>query len=894
MDRDRLVILAIDDRQDNLLTLKAILEDALPGVLLLTATGGRSGIALAMSENPDVILLDILMPEMDGFEVCRLLKNDPALQMIPVFFLTALHSDREVRYKALLAGAEGFLSKPIDEIELTAQILTMARMKQGNLARRSRHEELERIVDEKTRELKQEIRERKAIEITLLESEGRYRALFDLAGVAIGYYKPDGTTISFNRKAAENMGGKPEDFEGKSIYELFPKEDADRYMSRISQSLSSTEEKMYEDCISLLPDEGDRWFHSTFTCIADSRGDIAGVQIISQDITDRKQLEKQMQQSEERFQKLFHEAPLAYQCLDAGGHFVEINRQWLDTLGYERQEVLGKWFGDFLAPEYVVGFLQRFPEFLTLAKSRSEFEMVHKNGSRIYIDFEWKTSICSDGKSRQTHCILQNITEMKRVEQELNESRSLINAIVKSTTDIIYVKDTLGNYKMLNEAAEIAFGKNMAEIRGANDFALHPPWEAQAFMERDRQIMESGTIRTLEESMTDVHGKTSTFLSTKGPLYDENHVLKGLFGISRDITERKAQEENLVHLSFYDYLTGLYNRRFFEEELHRLDTKRNYPMTIAMGDVNGLKLVNDSFGHASGDEVLQKIARAMKLCCRADDIMARLGGDEFAIIFPKTETVKAEAIISRIQKVLANEKVDSMAISISFGYETKYVDDDSTHDILKHVEDHMYRQKLHESLSLRSKAINLAMNTLFEKSNREMMHSKRVSELCEKIAIALDLDADVIKDLRTAGLMHDIGKIGIADQILNKPRRLDEDEWKEIHRHPEIGFRILSAVNEFSEIAGYVLEHHERWDGRGYPRGLKEDEICLHARIIAIADSYDAMTSFRPYGKSKSPQEAIEEIRACANIQFDPVIARIFVEKVLQQELPALIGEAVR
>jgi HD-GYP domain-containing protein (c-di-GMP phosphodiesterase class II) len=142
----------------------------------------------------------------------------------------------------------------------------------------------------------------------------------------------------------------------------------------------------------------------------------------------------------------------------------------------------------------------------------------------------------------------------------------------------------------------------------------------------------------------------------------------------------------------------------------------------------------------------------------------------------------------------------------------------------------------------------------------------------------MDFDKEDINQIRIAGLMHDIGKIGIEEKILNKPNKLNQEERYELIRHVEIGYRILSSVNEFSEIANHVLEHHERWDGSGYPKGLKGEEISLQARIIAIADSFDAMTTDRPYRGALNEQEAIKELKRCSGTQFDPEIVKIFIE----------------
>ena len=183
-------------------------------------------------------------------------------------------------------------------------------------------------------------------------------------------------------------------------------------------------------------------------------------------------------------------------------------------------------------------------------------------------------------------------------------------------------------------------------------------------------------------------------------------------------------------------------------------------------------------------------------------------------------------------------------------------------------------------MSMRHQTINLILNALFEKNPREMMHSKRVGEIAEQIATKMGLSEETIHNLKTAGMMHDIGKIGIDESILNNPGRLTDIEWEEIRRHPEIGYRILNTVSEFSDIATCVLEHHEHWDGRGYPRGLKGDQISLEARIVGFADAYDAMTTSRTYRNALDEPNALEEIQQCAGTQFDPDIVQLFTDEM--------------
>jgi putative nucleotidyltransferase with HDIG domain len=297
-----------------------------------------------------------------------------------------------------------------------------------------------------------------------------------------------------------------------------------------------------------------------------------------------------------------------------------------------------------------------------------------------------------------------------------------------------------------------------------------------------------------------------------------------------------------------------------------------------------LKLTNDAFGHKAGDNLLQKTADILTAKCRKDDIAARIGGDEFILLLPRTDLAQARMVIRGITDIIAQQKIDHIILSVSIGSSVKNSISENLMDVFKKAEDEMYRHKLSESSSMRSKTIDLIMNTLYEKNNREMLHSKRVGKICETIAENMGFDKDAVSQMRIAGLMHDIGKIGLYENILTKKEELNTSEWDEIERHSEVGYRILSSLNEFSEIADYVLEHHEHWDGHGYPRGLKAGEISLQARIISIADAFDAMTSDRTYRKSLSEEEAVQEIFKCSGTQFDPAIARVFVEKVMKRE----------
>ncbi|MDF2655507.1 MAG: diguanylate cyclase and metal dependent phosphohydrolase [Bacillota bacterium] len=342
----------------------------------------------------------------------------------------------------------------------------------------------------------------------------------------------------------------------------------------------------------------------------------------------------------------------------------------------------------------------------------------------------------------------------------------------------------------------------------------------------------------------------------------------------------KSEQESL-YLSYYDVQTGLYNRRYYETQIQVFDAKENLPVSVIIADVNGLKMINDAFGHQAGDQLLKKAADVIKRICPTIDTIARWGGDEFVIFLPNTSYEQAEALVEQIKAGCCQERVNRVRVSLSLGWDTKTSADMDFSEIMINAENEMYKNKIIQNEGLRGNIINTIVTTLYEKNPREEEHSQRVGEVAEKIGEAIGLSSIEVSKLKVIGHLHDIGKIGIEEGILNKAGKLTDREQDEIRRHPEIGYRILSSSNEMLDLANCVLAHHERWDGLGYPRGLSGEEIPLEARIIALADSYDAMSSERPYRKALNEDVILYEIRKNAGRQFDPVIAKVFVEKVL-------------
>lgn len=356
------------------------------------------------------------------------------------------------------------------------------------------------------------------------------------------------------------------------------------------------------------------------------------------------------------------------------------------------------------------------------------------------------------------------------------------------------------------------------------------------------------------------------------------HIFVG--SVSKAI-ERKLYEAELEFLGYHDNLTGLFNRRKFADISNTIDKSGECPVSVIVGDVNGLKLVNDAFGHACGDTLLVKVAEIIKKECGENASVARRGGDEFAAILPGVTYNEASAIIERITRHCEEETTDELIINISFGAETKIDNGMDLQSCYNIAEDRMYSSKLLEGKSIRNKIIENFRAVMEEKTGETRKHCERMAELSKKFGKTIGLRGYEIENLKLLSLLHDIGKTGIPDSILLKPGKLDEREMSVMKKHSEIGFRIASTLHELLPIADGILSHHERWDGNGYPHGLKAERIPLLSRIVSILDTYDAMTSDRPYRKALSVQEAIDEIKRCAGTQFDPYLVDAFINDVL-------------
>ncbi len=349
--------------------------------------------------------------------------------------------------------------------------------------------------------------------------------------------------------------------------------------------------------------------------------------------------------------------------------------------------------------------------------------------------------------------------------------------------------------------------------------------------------------------------------------------------IFEDITEKREREHEIEYLTFHDRYTGMYNRKAFELNFAEYDSRRMLPLCMVLFDINALRVVNETYGNEIGDLLIWQLGDSIKeVCTDASWISARLDGDAFGLLIPYHRKDQTELVINQVLASYQRRNMGNQYGTISWGLASKEEQGLGFDALLRMAEDDLFEHKIFENTSTREQTIDVLLQSLFSKCAREKEHSSRVSHISVRIAKQMGLVPEAVDTIRLAGVMHDIGKVAIDDTVLNKPGKLDEAEWQQMRRHPEIGFHLLSSVSRYSSFAKDVLAHHEKWDGTGYPRGLKGELIPLSARIIAVADAFDAMLCERPYHKPMTLEEAKQELLRCSATQFDPEVVSAFLE----------------
>lgn len=588
---------------------------------------------------------------------------------------------------------------------------------------------------------------------------------------------------------------------------------------------------------------------------------------------------------ERAIEALFKNSTDAIVMFDENHCVVEINERFSDLFGYELAQIKGKNVDDVMNMGKNGTTNKQYTE-AVMAGEKVEEESIRYNRDGNPLEVIIKgIPILIDGKLRGGYGIYSDIRELKRTEEELRRSDLRNRALVSAIPDMLFRYNHEGFYL----DAEIKYSRFMSEqskklfesggLIGKNLADVLPAKTAKLILKAVQKTSATGELQVVEYS----------YLIDEVEMFFEARLVDAgggeVVSIVRDITERKHFEEQLTFLSLHDHLTGLYNRAYFKNELDRLSNGREYPVSIISIDLDGMKLVNDTLGHATGDELLKACAKVLGQSLRQSDILARVGGDEFFVILPRTTIDVGLEVVQRmhINIDLYNRNNRDFPLSISVGIATAESNDKTLEQVYSEADERMYREKLQKGTAVRAYLIDGLISSLGQKDYLDQGHGRRINELCHKMGEKLGLRAKQLKKLKLIAKVHDLGKVGIPEKILFKDESLNNDDWKLIRQHSEKGYRIALSSDELTGVAELILKHHEHWDGNGYPLGIKGEEIPLECRILAIADAFDAMTNERNYRQTKSREEAVAELKRFSGSQFDPVLVPQFIAIIEEQ-----------
>lgn len=531
----------------------------------------------------------------------------------------------------------------------------------------------------------------------------------------------------------------------------------------------------------------------------------------------------------------------------------------------------------------------------------------------------------------------------KQMEFTLEEGRRFIYSIFESIQDGISVLDKDFNIISINPTMEKWYAPNMPVV-GKKCFQAYQYRDTPCTICPTQKTLKTHKPAYEVVPKRSLGGEIVGWIDLYSfPLFDSlTGEMKGVIEYVRDATERKKSEDllnklainlrktnrKLRQLVIKDSHTGLYNHRYLSEVIEQeFQRSRRYGLSLSviMLDIDYFKSINDVYGHSFGDLVLRQLAGLCKKMVRIYDTVARFGGEEFLFILPDTDHTGALNLARRLLEKINNFKFGNsrqkVHLKVSMGVASYPYDKVSSgrelvelsDKLLTKIKDHggnnifwsglIQREKgriqnqgdefkdtkiLKDKIEKLTKRANQSIReaiyafarTIKLKDDYTGEHVERTVTYAVETARVLGLSEEEIEDISDAAMLHDLGKIGISEKILLKRKKLTQREFEEIKKHPQIGADILRSIHFLRKIIPFVLYHHERYDGKGYPFGLKDDEIPLGARIVAIADVYQALISDRPYRKAYTKKTAMRIIKNGAGTQFDPRIVKVFLEVV--------------
>lgn len=994
MENKNIKILIIDDIQDNLTTLQALIEEAFSETSIFQALNGVQGIEIAKKEDPDVILLDIVMPGMDGFEVCQKLKKDKDLGEIPVVFVTALKGDKESRIRGLEFGAEGFLAKPIDRYELIAQIQAMVKIRNASKYRRDENKRLAELVLKKTQELTIQNKARQ-------ESEEKFKYIFDNSLIGKSITLPSGR-LQVNKAMSAMLGYSESELNSKKWQEITHLDDIEFIEKKTAEVISGKIDSMHINKRYIKKDGSILWADLQTTIRRDIDGHPIYFITSILDITDKMTAQKSLQQSEENYRLLItqmtqglavHEVILDEEENVIDYRFIDVNHGFEELTGLKREDILGKTVLEVL-PGTEESWIKKYGH-VAMTGEPLIFDNYSKELGKYY------EVIAYSPKLNQFATIFTDITKRKQSEERLKQQNE---ELIESqriahigtwrwdlATDQVFWTEEL--YKMYN------FDPKLPPPHFSEHMKLFTPdsWEKlSASVERART---SGIPYELELKTIKRDGSNGWMWVRGEAINDTKGNIIALWGATQDITEKKKIEENIkkqneimssllkvlpVGVFMVDAVDGkpllanemakkLIGRGILPDanlenlsevyKAHKKGSFDPYPMEempLVKGKEGEDSYVDDMVvERPDGTEVLLEIygthitddngktwaslvtfsditertrehedlEQALKfnqdiinsssngiivydteLCYKTfNPFMENLSGiSAQEVIGRKAEEVfpwlKESGVIKNLEKALEGLNLDEIDFAFNLPETEKsgWARDQTgplynrsgdivgvlgvVQDITGHKKSEDLLKEMNKSLALRLLQTINAISKIGElRDVYTAGHQKKVADLACAIAKELGLSEDRIGNISSGALIHDIGKINIASDTLNKPGKISNLEYQILQTHAECSYEIVKEIDFPPQVIEMIHQHHERLDGSGYPQKLAGDQIILESRILAVADVVEAMTSHRPYRPALGIDVALEEISLHRGEKYDCAVVdacvKLFKEK---------------
>lgn len=601
------------------------------------------------------------------------------------------------------------------------------------------------------------------------------------------------------------------------------------------------------------------------------------------------EINEKLSKQEELFRTVYEQSPIGIAISSSSG-IIDVNPMFEKIVGRQREEILIQSWVDYSHPDDIGKDLELLKKFFAgeINGYSMDKRYIKPDGSIVWANIILAPLNIGREKGIQYLCLVEDISERLKAESDLLESERSRGVLLSNLPGMAYrcKVDRYWTMEIVSNGCFDLTGYKPESLINNKEISFSDlilPKYRESLVNLWSILLKDRNKLKEEYEIKTASGEIKWVLEQGQGVYDEEGNVVALEGLIIDITDRKKKEEEILYLNHHDFLTGLFNRRFIEAEGVRQSS--NLPLSVIIGDINGVKLVNDAFGHAEGDILIAETAKILQSSCRESDLLARTGGDEFIILMPNTDSETAGSILDSIKHACEeynqNSSNEAYSLNISLGFSTKESEEEDLQEVIKTAEDYMYKRKLLEHKSSHSAILSSIKATMHERSYETLEHAERITKLSKKVGECLKLPQGQIDELVLLATLHDIGKVGIDDRILNKPGALTEEEWVEMKKHSEIGYRIAISSPDLVPVADCILSLHERWDGKGYPQGILGEEIPLLSRIVSVVDAFDAMTSDRPYRKAMTEEDAIQELRKNRNTQFDPKIVKVFIEKVL-------------